>query len=290
MQVKEVIIPAAGWGTRFLPESKVVPKELMPLGDKPMISFPVKEAKMAGISKVVFVLPRDNRAPLDYFSRNTKLENVLKKANKRELLSKLEQVSREAEGINFCSVVQKAPKGDGDAILQAKKEIKGGAFGVLFVDDIFDSKRPAIEQLIKVFSTSQKPVLGLKRVSDDKLSAYGIVKVDKIASRIFKIRDIVEKPGPAEAPSDLAICGRYILTADIFDYLEKTPASKKGEIILVEALKKMLEDGKMIYAYEIEGDWLECGKMVDWMKTNLHICLNHPEYGPIIKEWFKRVQ
>lgn len=289
-EVNKAVIPAAGLGTRFLPISKAVPKELLPLADKPMAQYVVEEAKRAGFSQVIFVVPENKKDLLDYFKAGSKIEKFLKKRNAKDKLVKLRAIEEGVAGLSFSAVGQKSPNGDGDAVLKVKSQIKKSPFAVMFVDDIFSSKVAAIEQLKKVFLTSQKPVLGLKRVSLEKVSSYGVVKVEKIANRLFKIKEIVEKPERDKAPSDLAIAGRYILTPEIFNYLEKTSPSKKGEVILAEALRLMLGDGKIIYGYEIEGEWLECGKTIDWLKSAWYLTLEHPEYGAIFKEWIKKIK
>jgi len=288
--IKKVIIPAAGLGTRFLPLSKALPKEMLPLVDRPMISYVVEEAARAGASKVVFVLSQRKKIILEYFKKQGWLEGILEKRNKEELLKELRGVDEAFEGVSFSSAWQEKPLGDGDAILKARKLIGKGACGVLFGDDIFDSKEPVLAQIEKVFRTAQKPVVGLKKVSDEKLSSYGVVDVEKIAHRLYKIKGIIEKPrDKSEAPSNLVLCGRYIIDSDVFDYLKKVQPNEKGEIILAEALKKMIADGKTIYGYEINADWLECGKKTDWMKTNFYLSLNNPVFGKELKEWVKKI-
>lgn len=288
MELKKVIIPAGGLGIRFLPISKVVPKELLPLVDRPMISYVVKEAKEAGFEQAVFVVSETQKTCLEYFKPKVKLEKTLTERNSKEALDKLKDSQEDFSGISFSSVIQKAPNGDGDAILKAKKQIGKAACGVMFNDDIFQSRIPALTQLKNVFDTSEKTIVGLKKIVPNKLSSYGVVRVEKIANSLYKIKGIVEKPAPGQAPSDLAICGRYILTPDVFTYLEKTKPTTKGEIILAEALKLMLEDGQIVYGCEIEGEWLECGKTIDWIKSNITLALSHPQYGPAIKDWLKK--
>lgn len=290
-EVKKAIIPVAGLGTRFLPLTKALSKPLLPLVDKPMVDYIVQEAKESGVERIVFVLAEDKKNILDYFKKNLRLENILLKRNQKEILKSLKRLDKELEGISFSAVIQQAPRGDGDAILRAQKLINKDACGVLFGDDIIVARVPALEQLSNIFKTCQKPILCLKKVPKDKLSSYGVVKVEKIAHRLYKVKDIIEKPkDETEAPSDLAIVGRYIITPLVFDYLKKTRANNKGEIVLAEALRAMLKDGKMIYGYEIEGEWLECGNKVDWLKSNLYLCLNHPEFGPILREFLKKIK
>lgn len=289
--LKKVIIPAAGLGTRFLPITKTLPKEMLPLVDMPMISYVVREAKEAGASQIVFVISERKKVILDYFKKLTWLEKILEKRKKDELLEELIKLDKEFEKISFSYALQEKPRGDGDAILKAKNLIGRGPCGVLFGDDIFEAKESAIAQLAKIFNTSQKPVIGLKRVSREKLPSYGVVAVEKIANRLYKIKDIVEKPKDAsQAPSDLAIAGRYIINPEVFEFLKKTKAIKTGEIILAEALKAMIKSGKIIYGYEIDGEWLECGKKIDWLKTNFYLSLNHPKFGKELKEWVKKMK
>lgn len=289
MEVKKAIIPAAGLGTRFLPLTRALPKELLPLTDQPLISFAVREAKDSGILSIVFVLSSRAQKILDFFKKDLKLEKILKRRNKKEILKELKKIEEEFSGLSFSFVFQPEPRGDGDALLRVKKR-RGEAVAVLFPDDIIESKMPAISQIEKIFKTSQKPVVGLKKIAREKLPGYGVVDVEKIAHRLYKIKDIVEKPSLEQAPSDLAIVGRYILNSSVFDYLRKTPPNQQGEIILAEALKKMIKDGKIIYGYELEGNWLEAGNKMEWLKTNFYLCLKHPQFGPVLREFLKKIK
>jgi len=288
-EIKKAIIPVAGLGTRFLPLTKVLAKELLPLADSCMVNYVVSEVKSSDVNEIIFVLSEKKSIILDYFKKSSKIENILKSQEKQELLKELQEFEKEFEEISFSFVYQEKPKGDGDAILKCKNLIGKEPAGDLFGDDIFVSKIPVLAQLNQIFKTSEKLVIGLKKIAREKLSSYGVVEVEKIANRLYKIKEIVEKPKEiSKAPSDLAICGRYIITPDVFSYLEKTPANEKGEIILAEALRAMLKDGKIIYGYEVDGEWLECGNKIEWLKSNLYLSLNHPKYGPILREAFKR--
>lgn len=286
-EVKKAVIPAAGLGTRFLPLTKVWCKELLPLADRPMIEYVVRDAKDSEAEQIIFVLSESKKCILEYFKRKPKLESLLESRNQKEVLEKLLRQESEFEKISFSSVLQQSPKGDGDAILKVKSQVGKDPFGVLFADDVFVTKEPVLAQLKNIFATSQKLVVGLKKIPRERLSSYGVVQVEKIANRLYKIKDIVEKPSIDKAPSDLAICGRYLLTPEIFTYLDKVTPTAKGEVILADALKMMLEDGKIIYGYDIEGEWLECGKTIDWLKSNVQVCMQHPEFGPKMKEWIK---
>ncbi|MDD5146611.1 MAG: sugar phosphate nucleotidyltransferase [Candidatus Pacebacteria bacterium] len=287
-EVKKAVIPAAGLSSRFLPLTKVVCKQLLPVGDLPMIEHVVREVKDSDMDQVVFVLSEAQKIILDYFKRRPKLEHILESRGQKEILEKLQEHDQELESLAISSVQQISPRGDGDAILKAKNQVAKEPFAVLFSDDLFVAKVPATEQLKQVYSTAQKSVIGLKKMPPEKVPAYGAVKVEKIASRLYKIKDIIEKPPIDKAPSDLVICGRYILMPDVFSYLDGVTPNKKGEVILADALKAMLEDGKIIYGYDIEGEWLECGKTADWLKSNLLVCLEHPEYGPMLRDWVKK--
>ncbi len=288
-EVKKAIILAAGLGTRFLPLNKALPKELLPLVDQPLISYAVREAKSSGISSIVFVLSERNKIILDFFKRNLKLEKILRKKNKKEILKELKRINEEFTELSFSSALQPEPRGDGDALLRVKRGTRE-PIAVLFPDDIVEAKTPAILQLAKIFRTSEKPVVGLKKVSKEKIPSYGMVGVEKIAHGLYKIKDIIEKPSLEEAPSDLAIGGRYILNSTAFDYLRKTRPNENGEIILAEALKKMIKDGKIVYGYELEGEWLECGNKTSWLKSNFYLCLKHPEFGPILREFIRKLK
>jgi len=290
MDIKKAIIPSAGLGTRFLPLTKAVSKELLPLVEKPLIHYTVQEAKASGILKIIFVLSENKKNILNYFKKDLKLQNLLKERNQKELLEKLEKFYAEYQDLAFSSVFQFLPKGDGDAVLKARRQIGKENFAVLFPDDVWESRTPPTLQLKKIFLTSQKPVIGLKKIEKEKVSSYGVVMAERIATRIYKIKDIVEKPSIEEAPSDLVITGRYMFSPDIFNYLTKTPPNKKGEIILAEALKLMIKDGKIVYGYELEGEWLECGRPEEWLKTNLYLCLRDPVYGPMLREWLKKMK
>jgi len=288
--VKKLVIPIAGLGTRFLPLSKVLPKELFPLVDKPVIQYAIEEAKASGIKEIVFVTRPKKKEILDYFKESADIEKTLKKRKREHLIKEFQNIKELMKGISFSTVSQAKPLGDGHAILQAKKVTKKEPFGVFFADDIVDSKKPCLEQLEGVFRTSKSPVVALSRIPKERISSYGVVGVEKISNRLFKIKKIVEKPDKDKAPSDLAIVGRYILTPEVFSYLEKDKPSKNKEIILAEALSKMLDDGKVIYGYEIEGKWLECGTKSSWLESFLYLSLKNEKYGPKLKEILNEIK
>lgn len=287
--IKKAIIPIAGLGTRFLPLSKVVPKELWPLVDKPVIQYIVEEVKTSGINQIIFVISSDKKSVLEYFKRSPKLEKFLKERKKEQILSELKNLEEICRDVSFSCVFQKKPLGDGHAVLQARSEVAGENVAVLWADDVVDSKIPCLLQMAKVFKACQKPVIALYKLPKEKLPSYGIAAVEKIASRLYKVKKIVEKPSIEEAPSDLAIVGKYILTPEVFDYLKKAKPGKRGEILMAEVLDEMIRDGKIIYGYEFEGKWLECGNKTAWLESFLTLSLKHPQYGPELKKYLKEV-
>ena len=268
-KVKKAIIPMAGMGTRFLPFSKILPKELWPLVDKPIIQYIIEEIKASGIKEIIFIKNPRRKISSDY------LEKFLEKSF-------------------FSYATQNEQLGDGHAILQAEKMIKDEPFAVSMADDVVESKTPCLLQMMKVYEKLQKPILVLYKLPKEKLSSYGIVGAEPIiipgmeSSKIYRIKKIVEKPAIGEAPSDLAIGGKYILTPGIFSRLKKTEKNKKGEIILAEALQKIIEDGEEIYGYQVEGKWLECGNKPAYMESNLYLSLKHPEFGQKLRKAIKK--
>jgi len=286
--IKKAIIPIAGLATRFLPLSRVVSKELWPLVDIPVIQYLIAEAKESGIEEIIFVLSPGNKKVLDYIGSYSKIEKILKERKKEDLLAEVKRLQDLCSTMNFSYVLQKKPLGDGHAILQAVKHIKDEPVACMFGDDIVYGKEPAVLQLSKIFKTCQKPVISLTKLPKERISRYGVVGVEKIANRLHKIKKIIEKPSIEEAPSDLAIIGKYILTPEVFSYLKKAKPSKKGEIILAEVINDhMIKEGKVIYGYELEGEWLECGDKMKWLKSNVYLSLKHPKYGPELKEYIK---
>lgn len=291
MEIKKAIIPIAGLATRFLPLSRAVPKELLPLADKPIIQYAIEEAINSGIEEIIFVLRNDNKKALDFLKPLPRIESFLKERNKEEILAEVKKLDEFLKRVKFTYVLQKNPLGDGHAILQAKKLIKDEPVACLFSDDVFDAQIPVILQLSNVFKTCQKTVVAVTSLSGDKITHYGVVGVDKIANRLYKATKIVEKPRLEEVPSNLAIVGRYILTPEVFSYLKKAKPSKKGEIILADVMNnQMISEGKLIYCYEFSGNWLECGDISKWIKSNVYFSLTHSKYSSGIKNFLKEMK
>lgn len=290
-EIKKVIIPMAGMGTRFLPLSKVMPKELWPLAGEPLIHYLIKEAIDSGIEQVIFVLSPDNKKILEYMKPSPKIEKLLKERKKEKLLEDFKKFENSFKSISFKYVLQRQPLGDGHAILQAGKLLKKDEpVAMFFADDIVLAHKPCISQLMATFKTCQKPVLGMYKVAKENLKLYGTPSIEKIANRFYKIKEIIEKPEPGKELSEFATMGRQILTPEVFEYLKKAKPSEKGEIILAEVYDKMLKEGKLIYGYEFEGKWVECGNKLDWMKANIYMSLNDPKHGGEIKKFLKNLK
>ena len=249
----------------------------------------MEEVIKSGIKDIVFVLSPGQKTILEYFKKTPDLEKLLIKRKKEKQLKDYKDFESMIEGVKFSYVVQKEPLGDGHAVLQASAKVKGEPVALSFGDDIIDSDEPALLQLANIFKTCSAPVLALKSMPTEKVSAYGAVAVEKIANRLYKIKKIVEKPEPSKIPSNLVIVGKYILTPDIFSYLKKAKPSKKGEIILAEVFDKMLNDGKMIYGYELKGEWLECGDKEKWLKSFFYFALRDSRFAKELKEYIKKI-
>ncbi|MFA6190161.1 MAG: UTP--glucose-1-phosphate uridylyltransferase [Candidatus Staskawiczbacteria bacterium] len=291
MEIKKAIMAIAGSGTRFLPMSKVLSKEFFPIIDKPLIQYIVQEAKDAGIEEIIFVISPGQKMIADYIKPDKRLEAFLSQRKKDKQLKDLKDIDDVFGDLKINFVVQKEPNGDGHAILQAKKFIGADeAVAVLHCDDIIDSDEPAIAQLIKVFQTCNSPVLGLKQLPKESLPAYGVVANEKIANGLHKIKKIIEKPTFDQAPSNLVVVGKYILTPEVFSYLKKAKPSKKGEIFLAEVFDKMLSDGKVIYGSELRGEWLECGDKLKWIKSFFYFALKDPRYKEELKKYLKTIK
>jgi len=271
-KIKRAVIPIAGLGTRFLPLSKVIPKEFFPLGTKPVIQYVVEQAVEAGVKEVVFVVSPEKikifkNYILKYFTGETGLISILRKRRKKEAIKALGQIPK----INYRYTIQKEPLGDGHAILKAEKLVGKEPFLVLFGDDISWGKEKMPYQLTKAFQKVKAPVLCLYKMPKKQLSAYGVPKVKRIKGDLYEIKDLIEKP-KKNPPSGFALVGNYVLTPDIFPYLKKTKPQNK-EIILANALKMMAEDGRKVYGVHVKGKWLECGDREKWMKSFIYLYL-----------------
>jgi len=268
----KAVIPAAGLGTRFLPATKAQPKEMLPVYDKPTIQYVVEEAVASGIDDILIITGRNKRAIEDHFDKSAELEVVLRKSGKSEYLKCIEDIS-DLASIHF--IRQKEPRGLGDAVYCARRYVGSEPFAVLLGDMITAAPIPCTKALMTLFSRYKTSIIAVEQVKKEKISSYGIVKV-KPQGSIYQIRDLIEKPKIKEAPSNLAIIGRYVLTPEIFECIEKVSLGIGNEIQLTDALKLLLKQQK-IYAYEFKGRRYDIGNKLDWLKSSIEIALNSKE-------------
>ena len=273
--VRKAVFPAAGLGTRFLPATKAQPKEMLPLVDKPIIQYGVEEAVESGIDNIILVTGRGKNAIEDHFDRSVELESFLEARGKREQLDEVRKISNM---INFAYVRQGEPLGLGHAVLVTRELVGDEPFAVILGDDVIDASPPAMKQLVDVFHRVGGPVLAVERVPMDDVSNYGIVDVAPGPPRdgAYEVRDLVEKPARADAPSNLAIIGRYILTPDIFPALAATKSDRTGEIQLTNGLRQLLKS-RPIYACEVKGVRHDTGNKLGFLKAVVYFALRNPD-------------
>lgn len=272
-KVTKAVIPVAGFGTRFLPATKAQPKEMLPVVDKPTIQYIVEEAVAAGIRDIIFITGPNKRAIEDHFDRNFELEYRLQRAGKH---AEFEEIKRIAHLANFIYIRQRTPSGLGHAVLQAEPAVNGEPFAVLLGDDLIFGKEPAIGQLATCFSQNGGSVVGVTEVPRKNVSRYGIVGGERVDSRTIRVETIVEKPKVAEAPSRLAITGRYVLTPQIFDELRKTKPGAGGEIQLTDAIVR-LRRSQPLFAHRYGGEYFDCGNKERFLQAQIHVALSRPD-------------
>ncbi len=289
MKVRKAVIPAAGLGTRFLPATKAQPKEMLPIVDKPTIQYIVEEAIASGIEDILIVTGRGKRAIEDHFDKSYELEDILRRKGDDDLLSLVQDISNL---VNLNYIRQKEPKGLGHAINCARSFIDNEPFAVLLGDDIVDSSVPCLKQLIDVYEEYQTTVLGVQNVPDGDVSKYGIIKGNLVGDRVYKVSDLVEKPDPGKAPSNVAILGRYIITPEIFNFLEAAIPGKGGEIQLTDALKMLLSTGTM-FAYNFVGKRYDVGNKQGFLEATVEFALKRDdlrdEFSAYLKETVKKL-
>ena len=283
--IRKAVFPAAGLGTRFLPATKAQPKEMLPLVDKPIIQYGVEEAVAAGIDNIILVTGRGKNAIEDHFDVSVELETFLESRGKKDLLAEIRKVSNL---INFAYVRQGEPLGLGHAVLVTKTLVGDEPFAVILGDDVIDADPPAIGQMIKVFNEVEGPVLAIERVPRETVSSYGIIDADEVRPGVYRIRDLVEKPPQHEAPSDLAIIGRYVLTPDIFPALEATASDRTGEIQLTNGLRRLLKD-RPIYGCRIDGVRHDTGNKLGFLKAVVYFALRRPDLAEEFRAYLRSV-
>ncbi|MBA7496020.1 UTP--glucose-1-phosphate uridylyltransferase [subsurface metagenome] len=283
--VKKAVIPAAGFGTRFLPATKSQPKEMLNVVDKPLIQYSVEEAVLSGIESIAVITSRGKSSMEDYFDRSPELEQFLEEKGKIDLLEEIKRISSLAE---FYFVRQKEALGLGHAILQAENYVGREPFAVLLPDDIFECSKPCIKQLIDVYSELKASVIVLGRVDEEGTKKYGIIKPKQISERIFQVEDMVEKPGPEKAFSDLGILGRYVFSTEIFDAIKKTEPDKRGEIQITDAIRLLLET-QPVYGYLFEGKRYDAGDKLGLIEATIDLALKRPEFSQRLREYLKEL-
>lgn len=285
MKIRKAIIPAAGLGTRFLPATKAQPKEMLPIVDKPTIQFIIEEAIASGIEDILIITGRGKRAIEDHFDRSFELEEELKKRGQEELLAEVRRIGDLAD-IHY--IRQKEPKGLGHAIYCAKAFIGDEPFAVLLGDDIVVSETPCLKQMIDVYEEYHTSVLGVQHVSMEDVSKYGIVAGKQVDDRIYKVKELVEKPDKDKAPSDLAILGRYIINPTIFRYLEKAEPGKNGEIQLTDSLCELAKREPM-YAYDFIGKRYDLGNKFGFLQATVEFALQREDLRDEFSAYLKSI-
>lgn len=284
--ITKAVFPAAGLGTRFLPATKVSPKEMLSLVDKPLIQYVVEEAVSSGIEEVVLVTGRGKRAIEDHFDVAFELEEDLKAKGKHKLLSEVQKI---AELVTFCYIRQKKALGLGHAVLTAKRVVSNDPFAVLLGDDIIDAEVPALKQMMQVYQRYPASILAIQKVPKSQTHMYGVIDAQRIEDGIYRVKDVVEKPAPEDAPSNLAIIGRYILTPEIFSALEQTKPGKGGEIQLTDGLKLLMED-QPIYAFEFKGIRHDAGDKLGFLKATVEFALKNREFGDEFRSYLQKLK
>ena len=281
--VRKAVIPAAGLGTRFLPATKALAKEMLPIVDKPTIQFIIEEALASGIEDIVIVDGKSKRSIEDHFDSNPELENNLKEKGKDELLKLVEETT----DINLYFIRQSHPRGLGDAVLTAKSFIGNEPFVVMLGDDLIADETPLTKQLIDRYNTTGESTLAVMKVPHEQVSEYGVIAPDKeVEDGLHQVNSFVEKPKPEDEPSDLAIIGRYLLMPEIFEELENTAPGNGNEIQLTDAIDS-LNKRQHVYAHEFKGKRYDIGSKIGFLTTNIEYGLNHPQTGEVLKQYIK---
>jgi UTP--glucose-1-phosphate uridylyltransferase len=289
MRVRKAVFPAAGWGTRFLPATKAQPKEMLPLVDRPVIQYAVEEAVAAGIEQVIIVTSSQKRAIEDHFDLNYELEHLLEERGEIERLRQIRHISDLAQ---IAYVRQKEQLGLGHAVLMAKELVGHEPFAVILSDDVVVGERPCIGQLIHAYHQTHGSVVAVMEVPPEEAGRYGVIggtRVDGHDGRLWKIDQVVEKPAPGEAPSNMAIIGRYILTPKIFDKLEQTQRGAGGEIQLTDAIEALMQE-QPVHGYAFEGTRYDAGTPMGWLKASVELALARPDLGPEFADFLRGLE
>jgi len=283
-KVKKAVFPAAGLGTRFLPATKASPKEMLPLVDKPLIQYGVEEAVASGIESILIITGRDKAAIEDHFDISFELEQVLKERGKVKEYNAVRAISEIAK---ITYIRQKQALGLGHAIYQAKDFVGDEPFAVMLPDDVMDSETPALKQLIDVYEKYDAPVMATMQIEGEAISRFGVIDAEEVEPNVFKIKDVVEKPKYEDAPSDMAVIGRYIFTPELFDALEKTEPGAGGEIQVADGLRTLLKQGRPYYAVVLEGTRHDAGDKLGFLIATVEFALKREDLGADFREYLK---
>ena len=284
--IKKAVLPVAGFGTRFLPASKATPKEMLPIIDKPLVQYAVEEAIEIGIEEIVFITNDEKHSIKKHFENNQKLEQKLLRKNKEEFVEKLNP--KIFKDIKFHYVIQEEQIGLGDAVLKAESLIKGEAFALLLPDDLFFSKKSCLSQLSSIFLNTNASTIAVNKIDKNNIHKYGVIKPGKEKNDAILIDDIIEKPLEEDAPSDIAVCGRYIFTSTIFDHLKKIELDKSGEIQLTDAIKSLLSE-EQVYAKIYEGEKFDCGSKMGFVHATIALALRDESISQDINKIIKEI-
>lgn len=284
--ITKALFPVAGLGTRFLPATKASPKEMLPLVDKPLIQYVVEEAISSGIEEIIIITGRGKRAIEDHFDISYELEDLLRQKGKTELLQQVQQISNM---VDICYVRQKEPYGLGHAVLCAKNLVKNESFAVLLGDDVIDGEVPVLKQMLDMYYKYKAPIIAVQEVDRSQVSNYGIIDAVQVADGVYKISDMVEKPRVEDAPSNLAIIGRYLLTPDIIGILEKTAPGSGKEIQLTDGLKGLLKTGP-VYGYKFQGKRYDAGDKLGFLQATVEFGLKNKEFGESFRDYLKTLK
>jgi UTP--glucose-1-phosphate uridylyltransferase len=285
-KIRKAVFPAAGLGTRFLPATKASPKEMLPLVDKPLIQYVVEEAVQSGVESILIVTSRGKTVIEDHFDISFELEQLLRERGKDEARREVRAISELAQ---VSYVRQREALGLGHAVLQARDFVGDEPFAVLLADDIVDAEVPALKQMMRVYEEFDAPVLGTMRVEGEAISRFGVIDADEVSEGVYKIKDMVEKPPFQEAPSDLAIIGRYILTPDIFPEIERTPRGAGGEFQITDAMRALLKK-RPFYAVRFEGTRHDAGDKLGFLVATVEFALKRSDLAPQFKEYLRSLK
>ena len=286
-KVTKAVFPVAGLGTRFLPATKASPKEMLPIVDIPLIQYAAEEAIAAGATELIFITGRNKRSIPDHFDKSYELESELEARGKTQVLEALRGIL--PKGVSCIYIRQPEALGLGHAVLCARPVVGNEPFSVILADDLIDAKKPALQQMVELFGQQNASILGVEDVAPAETASYGIVDAEPISDRVLQVKGIVEKPKPEDAPSTLAVVGRYILTPAIFDLLETVAPGKGGEIQLTDGIAALMKQERVL-AYRFDGKRFDCGSKLGYMKANVEFALRHPEISAEFTDYLRKLK